>query len=233
MGDPRLPQLEPAQLISVRAHVYAGLRRAVLDGRFATGEQLNERGLAGSFGVSTTPVKEALRQLQAEGLVRSDARRGVFVTFGRAQAEEMVLARAALERSIAGLAARRAGAAGLAPIDAALAVMQAATAGADAAALIAGNAAFHRAIHQASGCVYLPGLLDGQAIYDEAIRAGLMARQDEQQRALAEHTSIRDRIAAADAPGAERAMHDHVMRSGRLYLDCKFSPNQTPDTRSA
>src|SRR3546814_1757699 len=80
----------------------------IFAGRFRDGERLNERELAKDLGVSTTPLKEALRQLEDEGLVRTEARRGVFVTFGTQQAEEMSLARAALESLIARLAAKRA-----------------------------------------------------------------------------------------------------------------------------
>src|SRR3546814_11780876 len=61
----------------------------IFAGRFRDGERLNERELAKDLGVSTTPLKEALRQLEDEGLVRTEARRGVFVTFGTQQAEEM------------------------------------------------------------------------------------------------------------------------------------------------
>ncbi|RYE76658.1 MAG: GntR family transcriptional regulator, partial [Hyphomicrobiales bacterium] len=57
------------------------LRRAIVAGKFREGERLNERQLADMLGVSTTPVKDAIRMLESEGLVRTEARRGVFVEF--------------------------------------------------------------------------------------------------------------------------------------------------------
>jgi DNA-binding GntR family transcriptional regulator len=82
--------------------------RRSLPAGFVGEERLNERDLARDLGVSTTPLKEALRQLETEGLVRTEPRRGVFVTYGAQQAEEMSLARAALESMIARMAAKRA-----------------------------------------------------------------------------------------------------------------------------
>ena len=57
------------------------------------------------LGVSTTPVKDAIRKLESEGLVRTEARRGVFVEFSPRQALEMALGRAALESVMAHIAA--------------------------------------------------------------------------------------------------------------------------------
>jgi DNA-binding GntR family transcriptional regulator len=224
MGDPDLTALMPASLLGVRDHVYAELRRFVLAGRFETGQLLNERALAEALGVSTTPVKEAMRQLQAEGLVRSEARRGVVVTFGRPQAEEMVLARASLERTITRLACERAQATDLAAMQQVVEQMELATRSQTPVELSALNTRFHEVIHRASGCDYLPRLLQAQAVYDQSTRLGLMEDQDERLRAFDEHTRICRLIVARDSDRAERAMYEHVVRSGRQYLEGKFSP---------
>ena len=89
----RIVPIQPIYLANLRDHVHHNLRDAILAGRFRSGERLNERDLARELGVSTTPLKEALRQLEAEGLIRTESRRGVYVTFGAQQAEEMTLAR--------------------------------------------------------------------------------------------------------------------------------------------
>ncbi|WP_423229050.1 GntR family transcriptional regulator [Sinorhizobium meliloti] len=75
---------------------------AFLSGRFAPDERVNERRLAEQLG-----VKEALRQLETEGLAETLPRRGVLIRFNASWAEEMILARAALESMIARLAAKR------------------------------------------------------------------------------------------------------------------------------
>ncbi len=71
----------------------------------AMAKRLNERHLAEMLGVSTTPVKDAIRKLESEGLVRTEARRGVFVEFSPRQALEMALGRAALESVMTHIAA--------------------------------------------------------------------------------------------------------------------------------
>src|SRR5215217_292990 len=106
----RVVPIQPIFLANLRDHVHHNLRDAIVAGKFNDGERLHERELAREMGVSTTPLKEALRQLEAEGLVRTEARRGIYVTFGAKQAEEMSLARAALESMIARQAAKRASA---------------------------------------------------------------------------------------------------------------------------
>src|SRR5258705_1510897 len=103
----RLKPVAPAYLKGLREHVHDVLRRAIIAGELPSGTILKERQMAAQLGVSTTPLKEALRRLEGEGLVATEPRRGIRVTFDAAQAEEMALARAALESMIARMAAAR------------------------------------------------------------------------------------------------------------------------------
>lgn len=61
-------------------YVAEALRAAILAGRFEDGQELNQVELADHFGVSRVPVREALRQLQAEGLIEAQAHRRAVVT---------------------------------------------------------------------------------------------------------------------------------------------------------
>jgi DNA-binding GntR family transcriptional regulator len=95
--------------------VAALVRELVITGELAAGEQLRQRDLAQRFGVSQTPVREAMRRLESEGLLVCDAHRGFTVAapeLGRV--EENFQIRAALESLGASLAARKIDAAGLA-----------------------------------------------------------------------------------------------------------------------
>lgn len=79
-------------------HVSASLRRSILTGELAGGTRLGLNELASIFQVSTTPVREALRELSFEGLVRLDNYRGGVVTaVSREEVEEIVRIRQALE----------------------------------------------------------------------------------------------------------------------------------------
>lgn len=214
----RLAPVDPLFLKSLREHVHDTLRKAIIAGKLRPEQKLNERQLAADLGVSTTPLKEALRRLETEGLVRIEARRGVYVTFTPRQAEEMALARAALESMIARLAARRATPAQLDVIRSTVASMAQATANGDVESLIALNGRFHGAIHEASGCQYLQRLLGGQSMYDHATRVTLLGDEAERRAALEEHRRILDALVAADDDRAERAMRDHVIRSGQQHV---------------
>ena len=95
--------------------VAALLRELVITGELAAGEQLRQRDLAQRFGVSQTPVREAMRRLESEGLLICDTHRGfTVVPPDDGRIEENFQIRAALESLGASLAARKIDAAGIA-----------------------------------------------------------------------------------------------------------------------
>jgi DNA-binding GntR family transcriptional regulator len=95
--------------------VAALVRELVITGGLEPGEQLRQRDLARRFGVSQTPVREAMRRLESEGLLVCDTHRGFTVVAPDAgRVEENFQIRAALESLGASLAARKADPAGLA-----------------------------------------------------------------------------------------------------------------------
>src|SRR6202451_2295347 len=95
--------------------VAALIREQVITGELPAGRQLRQRDLAQRFGVSQTPVREAMRRLESEGLLVCDTHRGFTVVSPDAgPVEENFQIRAALESLGASLAARRIDAAGLA-----------------------------------------------------------------------------------------------------------------------
>jgi DNA-binding GntR family transcriptional regulator len=95
--------------------VVALIRELVITGELAAGEQLRQRDLAQRFGVSQTPVREAMRRLESEGLLVCDTHRGFTVAAPElGPVEENFQIRAALESLGASLAARKIDAAGLA-----------------------------------------------------------------------------------------------------------------------
>ena len=84
--------------VSAPAMVRDGVRRAILDGEYVSGTQLRQDELAERFGTSRIPVREALRQLEAEGLVTIEANKGATVTaFSLPEVLELLDVRIALE----------------------------------------------------------------------------------------------------------------------------------------
>jgi DNA-binding GntR family transcriptional regulator len=220
--EARLLPVEPMYLKSLRDHVHDLVRSAIVSGRLKEGEKLNERRLANELGISTTPLKEALRALEVEGLVRSEARRGIYVTFSPAQAEEMTLARAALESMIARQAAKRVLPEHVQMMRGFLEQMRAALKAVDVPRLIELNEKFHDVIHDASGCEYLRRLQNGQRMYDHAARLLVLGEEVERVRSVEEHEAIVDAIAEHNPDLAERLMRDHVIRAGEKHIGIVF-----------
>lgn len=214
--------LGPLAVASLREHVHRALRQAILSGKFESGSRMNERRLAEQLGVSTTPVKEALRQLEADGLVETKPRSGVIVKFDYAWAEEMILARAALESTIAQLAARRIADDERPGLAAILEDMKRATESGGPQDLIGLNERFHDRIHTIARTQYLGQLTDRQQVYDSGARRIIHLNTEERQRALSEHVAIGEAIIARNPAEAEAQMRQHVLRAGESYLNLVF-----------
>lgn len=105
---------EVAGYVSKTDLVAALIRELVITGELAAGEQLRQRDLAQRFHVSQTPVREAMRRLESEGLLVCDTHRGFTVVApDHGRLEENFQIRAALESLAASLAARKIDAEGL------------------------------------------------------------------------------------------------------------------------
>ncbi|MFG6082968.1 GntR family transcriptional regulator [Paracoccus litorisediminis] len=225
-AEAALSRLDPLAVAGLREHVHRALRQVILQGGFEPGARLNERAIAEQLGVSTTPVKEALRLLEADGLVRTKPRSGVIVNFDFAWAEEMILARAAIESTIARLAAQRITAPDKPVLQAILDDMQRATAESSAEELVQLNEVFHGHIRSVARANYLRLLNDRQDVYDSGARRVIHSDPAERQQALAEHRQIGRAVIAGDPDAAEVAMKAHVLRAGDSYLDLVFRKNK-------
>ncbi len=117
MSAPKKPRAVLGRFIAsnfhptaLRAHVYAELRRALLDGVFVPGETLSLRSIADALGTSPMPVREAVGRLVAEGALEISDRRTIALPFlTREQFEELSELRIELEGSITERSVRRNG----------------------------------------------------------------------------------------------------------------------------
>lgn len=91
--------LEPIPASSLRDSVLLALRRAILDGRLPTGSRLSESDLSRAMGASRSPIREAIAQLEKEGLAERQPNRGAFVAevFSRQAIAELASVRSVLE----------------------------------------------------------------------------------------------------------------------------------------
>jgi DNA-binding GntR family transcriptional regulator len=195
---------------------YAELRRLLLAGTFAPGEQLAETTLAERLGVSRTPVREALRRLESDGLVATSWR-GVRVPV----ADEAELAhayelRAALEALSCELAARRVAGGRLPPSDLerlreAARAAQEETAAGRLDRAIERNRDFHRHLAVMAGNPLVLEALD--RLWNRLLvstRASLLPH-DRAAAVAREHDALVDAVAAGRSADAAEAARSHVL----------------------
>ncbi|TSE13433.1 GntR family transcriptional regulator [Mesorhizobium intechi] len=139
---------------------YGALKQELISGGFSPGQTLVIRKLAETFGISTTPIREALQRLVAERLLEMQNNRSVIVPLLSAPAfKELTHIRIAVEGLAGEMAATRMSEGGLVEIQAMLAGMQRAIEAGDASAYLALNEAFHFAIYQHAGAPILLNMI--------------------------------------------------------------------------
>ena len=128
------------------------LRERILAGDFASGDRLVEARIAQQLGISRGPLREALRQLAAEGLVREEPRRGTFVSTPTAEeVRDAYDLRAAIEAKAARLVIANGGASALDALRRAADRIDAAAAAGDLPRVVRSDYEFHEALCGASG----------------------------------------------------------------------------------
>ena len=209
------------------------IQAAILEGEYPAGTHLQQEDLCRRFGVSRTPVREALRKLQAQHLVELVPNKGATVrSLSREELGEVYVLRAELEGFAAELAAPRVGPAEVAGLDEAHARMErviatiegtAPGAAAEAeinAAVTGANERFHGIVHAAAGNRRLADhLAELQRLFPKDYVWRAIRSADEARRInLEEHVEIREALARADGAAARRAMSAHVAHAGRVLL---------------
>lgn len=197
--DSELPQGQSA---------YRRLLEDIRGGTLLPGARLRETDLADRLGISRTPVREAIRQLEADGLVIHLPRQGATIrSLDHAEVVELYEMRAVLEGTAARLAARAASDIELAELAALNAELAATPAGPQAREV---NRQFHRSLLDAARNRFL--LKSMSALQKTLLILGptTLADPDRAMAAVAEHAAVLAALEARDGAGAEAAMRAHV-----------------------
>lgn len=206
---------------SLACMVAARLRVAIINGELELGESIVEEKLAESFGVSRTPVRDALLQLQNQGLVEVQPKRGTFVfTPTEADVTRLCEFRLMLEVQAVRLAVQRKQSSLLQAMDRILEQMAAAIQREDAVAYGQLDTDFHQAFVDHADNSYLSDAYQLVAGRVAALRTQLtrpIAHLRSQ--SYAEHCQLVEMARHSDFDGVEQLMSLHISRTGEVYLD--------------
>ena len=201
---------------------YRYVRGEILSGALEPGAPLREEALAAACGVSRTPVREALRRLEAERFVqRSGSQRSYVAQLSADDIAEGFALRAMLESHAAGRAAERITASQLerlATQNEAIGVT-AAQAEVDIAAFILHNRAFHAIVVEAAGSERLGAMLATVVEQPIVLRTALHYDRAAVARSHAEHDELIGAFRRCDSEWAKAVMTGHIRRAFHAYAD--------------
>jgi DNA-binding GntR family transcriptional regulator len=190
------------------------LRELIVDGAFPAGMRLVEHNLADQLEVSRVPLREAIMQLEAEGLVRRIPRRGTVVaTLTATDVVELFDVRESLEALAAGLAALRAKPSDLAVLARHLDQAQLLAERGEAKEIARHNVAFHAEIIKIAGSALLESMMSPLQSRMRWLFRILTASDQDQDVMCQEHSEIYNVIASGDREHAEKLAREHIART--------------------
>jgi DNA-binding GntR family transcriptional regulator len=202
------------RITTIAAEVGRRIADDILRGRILPGAKLDEQTLATRFKVSRTPVREALRQLLATGLVESIPHRGAVVTsFGPERLSQLYEAIGEIESTCARLATQRMSAIERKELQLAMKPLQQAAAHGDGRAYLDRSDALHQVIHRGSHNVFLMELARGYRMRSLPFRSLKPYTRERMRVSYGEHGRVIAAVLAHDAEDAARAMREHVATS--------------------
>ena len=174
--------------------------------------RLDERQLAQDLGISRTPVREAMAQLEREGFVRSVPRRGVYVVRKtKHEVIELITAWAALESMAARLITQNAGNAEIAKLRAMFATFENGTLHAKLDEYSEVNIEFHQTIIRMSHNRVLIDLAENLFTHMRMIRRKTIGEKDRADRSIHDHMNIIEALEARDTARAEELVRNHAL----------------------
>ncbi|MFF3457368.1 GntR family transcriptional regulator [Streptomyces sp. NPDC002730] len=196
----------PSPIPSRTQYVLEAIKHAILTGGLSPGQALVETELAAQFGVSKTPVREALKTLAGTGLVVMSQYKGATVrTVDTGMAREVYDVRLLLEPEALRRSIERS-----ADLDAAKDALLKADDSADRAERSLANREFHRALYLPCGNPLLARMLDEVRDQAALVSAVAWAAQPSWELEAVEHREILRLALAGDADGAARALREHI-----------------------
>jgi DNA-binding GntR family transcriptional regulator len=204
------------QNVSLKARAYEALKTAIMNMNIYAPDaelRLDERDLSQRFGVSRTPLREALAQLESEGLVRIVMRRGIYINRKtKAEILDMITVWAALESMAARLATKEATDEELAGLHDLVDVFNEDEVAQRMGEYSDANIRFHQAIIALGGCPLIGEITTGLFFHVRAIRQRTIFENERVKRSIVDHKEIIAALEARDTERAERLVREHTLK---------------------
>ena len=209
------------------ARIYSDLRAELVSLQRHPGEAVSEAEIALSYGVSRTPVREAILKLSDEGLLEIFPQSGIFVSrIPLAALPEAIVIRKALEATTAQMAAQRATASQILNLHSILERQREANAAGDSDAFHQADETFHATIADVAGYPGIWTLIQQVKVHVDRYRRLTLPQVGRIGRAIGEHEAILDAIEAHDPDAARGAMELHLER---LLADISATQSINPE----
>lgn len=201
---------------SLTSIIFDRIREDILNDQYVTGSKIVEAKLADELGVSRTPVREALKQLELDGLVENIPNRGVVVKgISKQDISDIYTIRQAIEGIAATWCIERITEAELAELKGIFDLMEFYTFKNDVEKISELNTKFHEVIYHSTKSRYLEHVLRDFQIFIKSTRNKSLKTEGRLEEALIEHRRIIDAIIAKDVESAKAGIFDHVEKSKR------------------
>lgn len=200
--------------LSLTAKIFNKIREDILNGRYKEGEKLIEAKLAEEMGVSRTPVREALKQLELDGLVDNVPNRGVIVKgISNQDIQDIFEIRAAIEGIAAKWAVERITEEELHSLKEIHELAEFYVFKKDIEKFAELNTRFHEIIYKATKSRYLEQVLKDFQYYMKQARRKSLQKEGRMEDAFAEHKDILEAFLKRDKEEAEKMLTLHVSNS--------------------
>jgi len=192
------------------------IRDRILKGEYRIGEKIKENQIATEFKVSRTPIREAFKQLESEGLIDYVPNRGCFAKgFTRQDIEDIYAVRKALEIMAVEWAVSRISDKQIEALQEQSELMEFYTAKKDSDKVLELNSSYHDIIYDAAGSRFMAQILRSYKEYIAQTRRIILYEQSYLEEILQEHKNILEAIIARNAEDAKNAMAEHLEMSQR------------------
>ncbi len=212
--DKSIVQKEVTDKYSLRGRVFHRIREDILSGKYSENEELKETTIGAEFGVSRTPVREALRQLELEGLVKIVPNKGAYVTgISDKDTRDIYVIRSYLEGLAARWACERISEEEIESLEEIVYLSEFHEKKKHYDQLVELDNKFHESIYKASGSKILEHELTTFHHYLERIRKQSLQKEHRAKESNEEHLAILEAMRKRDGDLAEQLAHKHIIQT--------------------